>query len=105
MSFPEFPILLSYKDKFDESIQFYVYLKDLVNRIGQRYHPPIFVEYYKANYDKPFSYEEFICQCTDFIKTLSEVQKTYPERLACLGPPPYWSVGTSVAKYQENKYL
>jgi hypothetical protein len=94
---------MRYSDKFDESNQLFMYLREIVGQLGnQNQKIPILVEYYCSNYGQE-TFEEFLEYCTNFMQTLSEVQKGYAGRIVCIGPPPFYEKGASLADYQEAK--
>ncbi len=62
----------------------------------------LFNIYYCSNYGQE-TFEEFLEHCTNFMQTLAEVQKGYAGRIVCVGPPPFYEKGTSLADYQEAK--
>ena len=97
------PFFMRYSDKIDESNQLFMYLREIVGQLGnQNQKIPILVEYYCSNYGQE-TFEEFLEHCTNFMQTLAEVQKGYAGRIVCVGPPPFYEKGTSLADYQEAK--
>jgi hypothetical protein len=100
------PICLTYGCQADETNQLYVYLADIINQIGSKdYFPSIFVEYYSNEREKTLSFDEFIEQANCFIDTLSAAQKLYQGLIVCLGPAPYWTIGSDINEYRSQKYM
>jgi hypothetical protein len=98
------PFHLPYTENFDKENKLFMYLREIVGQLGnQSQKPPILVEYYCPQYERESTFEQFIEQCTNFILTLAEIQKGYSGRVVCIGPPPYYIKGSTLADYQEAK--
>ena len=98
------PFFLSYNEKLDESNKLFMYLREVVGQMGnQSQKLPILIEFYSPQYGWAPSFEAFIQECINFMKTLSEIQKGYAGKLICIGPPPYFTRGTTLEAYRIGK--
>ena len=98
------PVRLSYSGKLDHSNTLLKYLEELVQKLGdQGNRPVILVEFFSQDYEAMSNLSNFVRQCTTFINTLVEIQKTYAGMVMGICPPPYWTIGTSLTDYRQGK--